>query len=228
MRSLIVFVLAVGCVDARADKCGDFEGLLSTGDDTSAKIATKIERINTEIVRLKAKSKPTGEAKECLFELINERSFDGFSSFAGLAVLDKPGLGGDDTVPIAGFQVLLRTNKEYTTGAGAFLAFNVAGETTSADMTTVADDTAASASDMMVAEDADIGDYIGIGALFSARIPETAQQFNFGVGYMIDRVGYMDGMGVRRDRSGMFIAVSINLLSTGFSARNLLFDIRTR
>ena len=124
----------------------------------------------------------------------NERDFKDTSMFLGATVLSEPlPDGSNDPLAVLGVQALIEKISGDNTGFGFFGVVNAEAFNNGVD-------------------------YVGVGALFSARLQNTAYPVNFGIGYMIDRDGYTTeeqdstGMLIERqgDRSGPFILLSFN------------------
>lgn len=136
-------------------------------------------------------------AEATLHARVNEAFFNKQSNFVGIAFLRQAGAGDtNDTVEITGLQYIKSLNDKKTFGIGGFFAINFTGET-----------------------EIQAADYVGVGLAVSGRVAETAHPISFGLGYMIDRVGFSvdsgDGETTRRgDRSGIFIALWFNPIST--------------
>ena len=132
-----------------------------------------------------------------LLERVNQAFFDKQSNFVGIAFLREPGAHNtNDSVEITGLQYIKSLNDRKTLGIGGFFAINFTGEM-----------------------EIQAADYVGIGLAVSGRVAETAHPISFGLGYMIDRVGFSVGSGdsettQRGDRSGVFIALWFNPIST--------------
>ena len=223
---LSVFLGLCCCCAMGQDHCEDFKKTLAGKDDNKPSTAAKVSRMNNLVVSLRselgkrlggdhtkvknARGKLT-DAEKCRDSLVKRRNFEGWSSFVGKAVLRKPGPDGkNEPVDIVGAQLLVWTKKDnQATGAGGFVATG------------------------LPTKGADVLDYVGAGFVFSGRFPDAGHQFNLGIGYMIDRKGYMidrkghkpnsktgkpagEGSMVRMDRSGVFISLSLNAVSSGF------------
>ena len=136
-------------------------------------------------------------AKTKLHARVNEAFFNKQSNFVGIAFLREPGANNtNDSVEITGLQYIKSLNDRKTLGIGGFFAVNFTGEM-----------------------EIQAADYVGIGLAVSGRVAETAHPVSFGLGYMIDRVGFGVGSGddettQRGDRSGVFIALWFNPVST--------------
>lgn len=210
-RAGVAFVVAALALPAVAADC---PGFAPQGESTRAKVShmdAVVASLTTELGERLHESKPNGasesadklrDAERCRDSLIKRRNFEGWSSFVGRAVLRKRGHDGDnDMVDIAGAQLLLwNPLEDDTTGAGIFVGFN------------------------LPTNDTDAMDYVGAGVAVSGRFPDSAHQFNLGFGYMIDRrqlqsAATTDGppeLPATIDRSGPFISLSFNALSSGF------------
>lgn len=191
------------------EECACFSAHLKGKTTTRDRVAFMNEEVIRKIVA--KKEAELVEAKECRDFLVNQRNFEGWSSFVGVGVLEKPGPDGrNDTVNLLGLQLIWPTNDQKTIGLGGFVAIN----SSNAPSLEMMDGTSRGTADGATMDDPDF-DYIGAGFVLSGRFEGSAPQFNLGVGYMIDRVGFVDDAGVRGDRSGLFFSLSFNFLSSG-------------
>ena len=224
MRAItIALALAFSCESSRAaDICESLEKEVDAAESTREAIKLQHQlifclkttetvlkerqtsgavRSNGELqVLIKLNKLKQVEAVQTRIKLVDEKNFEKGSLFSGLAYLRRPGPGGSsDAIGISGLQYMIprkNAENESTFGYGPFLAVNLSDPKEEG-------------------EGNEALDYLGAGVVFSVCYPETVYQFNFGVGYMLDRRGFSDEMGQRKDRSGLFISVSFNPVASG-------------
>lgn len=231
-RSFLVSVSTLFiAVESNADeRCP--EPWLPTGEDgkpVNERITIRSHYINcleSEISELSGKKRQTKKTEKAVIKLRqrliyaedaqkkdrNTRNFQGGSVFLGAAVLQELGPGNSkDWVPMIGFQAVQPLKGTDTFAVGPFLAFNLSSIDSSAEN-----------------DELKPFDYVAVGAAFSARFKDAAHPINFGVGYVVDRAGFMEKTAMGdlqyKDRSGLVIMVTFNPVASIAPASGLFLD----